>query len=94
MEAATLLGVRPRLHIDGLSLETTSDVDWYEFELLRSDNVDVDIRHSAVHGAIGLEVYNVAGEKIAEGKSGQDRDVSLSQPRTRLTYINTAYTLT
>ena len=74
METARFLGAGPGLHIDGLSLESSGDVDWFEFELLREDSVEVDIRHSAVHGAIEIEVYDAGGQKIAEGKSGMDRE--------------------
>ncbi len=76
MAAATFLGAGPGLHVDGLGLESTSDVDWYKFELLEQDSVDVDIRHSDVHGGIDLEVYNASGQKIAEGTSDKDRDVA------------------
>ena len=76
MATATFLGAGPGLHVDGLSIETTSDVDWYKFELLRDDSVDVDIRHSGVLGDIDLEVYDAAGQKIAEGNSTKDRDIA------------------
>ncbi len=71
---AKFLGAGPGLHIDGLSLETLGDVDWYEFELLRPDSIEVDIRHSSVHGDIDIEVYDSNQQLIAEGKSGEDRE--------------------
>ncbi len=74
MATARFLGAGPGLHIDGLSLETQGDVDWFEFELLREDSVEVDIRHSGVHGAMEIEVYDAGGQLIAEGKSGMDRE--------------------
>lgn len=74
MAAARFLGAGPGLHIDGLSIENTGDVDWFEFELLREDSLEVDIRHSGVHGSIEVEVYDAAGQLLAEGRSGTDRE--------------------
>ena len=66
MGSATFVGAGPGLHVDGLSIESVADVDWYEFELVRPDSIQVDIRHSNVHGNIDLEVYNAGGLKLAE----------------------------
>lgn len=74
MGTSRFLGAGPGLHIDGLSIESTGDVDWFEFELLREESIEVDIRHSGVHGAIELEVYDAGGQLLAEGKSGTDRE--------------------
>lgn len=76
MAMATSLGAGPGLHLDGLSIENTSDVDWYKFELLRPDSVNVDIRHSGILGDIDLKVYDAAGQLIAEGNSSKDRDIA------------------
>jgi len=70
------LGVGPGLHVDGLSLETHDDIDWHRFELLRPDSVDVDIRHSAVHGDIDLQVYDGTGAVLlGESSTQNDREV-------------------
>jgi hypothetical protein len=75
-ESATYLGAGPGLHVDGLGLESLGDEDWFAFDLLRDDSVDVDIRHSNVHGNIDLEVYDASGTLLAEGVSAKDRDIA------------------
>ena len=59
------------------SIESIGDVDWYEFELLRSDSIEVDVRHSNVHGNINLAVYDATGAKLGEANSSLDRDFVL-----------------
>lgn len=76
MGSATFIGAGPGLHLDGLSIESSGDQDWYEFELLKQDSIDVDVRHSSVFGDIDIEVYNSTGQKIAEGNSDLDREVA------------------
>jgi nitrous oxidase accessory protein NosD len=73
--AATPLGIAPGLHVDGLSLETHGDADCYEFELLRADSVDVDVRHSRARGDIDLEVYDAAGNLLGASRTDRDREI-------------------
>ena len=87
MGSATFIGAGPGLHVDGLSIESVADVDWYSFEILKTDSIEVDIRHSNIHGNIDLEVYNSLGLKLGEGKSELDRDVVLLEELAAGTYF-------
>jgi len=69
------LGIAPGLHVDGLSLETHGDVDCFEFELLRTDSVDVDVRHSQARGDIDLEVYDAVGNLLGAARTDHDREI-------------------
>lgn len=70
------LGVGPGQHLDGLGIESAGDEDWYKFELLRTDSVDVDIRYSHALGNVDLEVYDSTGVNLlGESKTDRDRDV-------------------
>ncbi|MCC6124661.1 MAG: right-handed parallel beta-helix repeat-containing protein [Pirellulales bacterium] len=73
--SATPLGVGPGLHVDGMSIHSANEEDWYSFELLRPDSVDVDVRYTRVHGNIDLEVYDAQGVKLGESKTDKDRDL-------------------
>ena len=73
--SSTDLGLAPGLHVEGLSLESAGDQDWYQFELLRTDDIDVNVRHSQANGNVDLEVYNAAGQRIASGTSNKDGEV-------------------
>ena len=69
------LGIAPGLHVDGLSLETHGDVDCFEFELLRTDSVEVDVRHSRARGDIDLEVYDAVGNLLGASRTDRDREI-------------------
>jgi autotransporter-associated beta strand protein len=72
---ATYLGVGPGLHVDGLSLQSPTDVDWYRFDLLRPDSVDVDVRFSNSRGNVDLQVYDAVGNLLGQSVTDQDREV-------------------
>ena len=64
---ATDAGVGPGIHLDQLTIHTTTDKDWYRFEVLRPDDLDVRIDFDAGLGALGLEVTSDAGVVLATG---------------------------
>jgi len=70
-----VLGIAPGLHVDGLGLDSSSDVDWYEFELLRSDSITVDVRHNYVHGDLNLDVYDALGTLLGSSYTDHDREI-------------------
>ena len=74
MSQATNLGVAPGLHVEGMSLETATDEDWYKFELVRPDSVTVDVQHSNARGNIDVEVFNAAGQRIEKANSNRDHE--------------------
>jgi len=74
--SSTWLGAAPGLHVDGLSLESAADEDWYGFELLRPDSIDVDVRFSGVRGDVNITVYDQTGtNELGQSFSDQDREV-------------------
>jgi autotransporter-associated beta strand protein len=72
---STNVGVGPGIHVDGLSLESSSDVDWYEFKLIHPDSIDVDVRASDSRGNVDIEVYDATGTKLGESRTEKDREV-------------------
>ncbi len=71
----TQLGIGPGLHVDGLSLGPQGLDRCFEFELLRTDSVDVDIRHSFVQGDLDLEVYDADGNLLGASRTDRDREI-------------------
>lgn len=72
---ATNIGIGPGLHVEGMSLETPSDEDWYEFEILEDDDIDVNVRHSNARGNIDLEIYDSQNQLLGSGQTDQDGEV-------------------
>ncbi|MEX2093005.1 MAG: NosD domain-containing protein [Pirellulales bacterium] len=69
---AVYVGVAPGIHMEGMSLETIGDEDWYEFTLLRADSITVGARHSDAKGDVDVRVYNAAGAQIGSGRDDTD----------------------
>ena len=61
---STYVGVGPGLHVDGLSLESSADEDWYRFDLIRPDSIDVDVRFSQSRGDVDITVYDSTGVAV------------------------------
>lgn len=62
---ATDVGVAPGVHLGDLSLHSSSDEDWYRFELLRDDSLDINIRFAQADGDLALEIRNADNQAIA-----------------------------
>ncbi|RIK74487.1 MAG: hypothetical protein DCC68_22985 [Planctomycetota bacterium] len=69
---AVYVGVAPGIHMEGMSLETAGDEDWYEFTLLREDSITVAARHSEAKADVDVKVYNGGGTLIASGRDDTD----------------------
>ena len=82
---AAPLGVAPGIHTTGDSIADPGDIDWYSFEVLREDSVDVLAEFNHNGGNLDIEVYDADNNRIARGKSKTDNErVTLSnlQPGT------------
>ncbi|MBI4537341.1 MAG: right-handed parallel beta-helix repeat-containing protein, partial [candidate division NC10 bacterium] len=78
-ETAASVGVGPGVHLAGLTLHEAGDEDWYRFEVVRPDNIDVRIAFVDADGDLGLEVTDAAGTILGASDSGGDTEqVSLA----------------
>ncbi|MBI3461937.1 MAG: right-handed parallel beta-helix repeat-containing protein, partial [Planctomycetes bacterium] len=71
LAAAADIGVGPGAHLAGLTLDSTADQDWYRFELLRKDSIDV--KASSVSN-VDLKVFDASGQP----KGSSQNTVSLT----------------
>src|SRR5262249_18527605 len=66
--AAANIGVGPGVHLQNLSIATASDNDWYKFQLLRPDTIDVSL--GFVHGQeLSLEVRDANNTLLGTSSS-------------------------
>ncbi len=66
--AVSPIGVAPGIHITG-TLQYSGDEDWYSFQLLRPDSLDVALDYDSSQGGLGLELKDAAGNDIAVNSS-------------------------
>ncbi len=64
---AANVGVGPGVHLANLSIQSVSDQDWYKFQLLRPDSIDVNLGFVPADGELALQVYDAAGTLLATG---------------------------
>ena len=55
LASAADLGVIPGTHLQSLTIDDAADQDWYQVELLRADDLDVEIGFDSVVGSLQLE---------------------------------------
>ena len=58
------LGVAPGVHVTSLGLQSTTDHDWYKFELLRPDEIDIHLGFVHSQGELVLEVQDAAQNPV------------------------------
>ena len=75
---AAKVGVGPGVHLPNLSLHNSSDVDWYEFEVLRADTVDVSLEFQHAFGNIDLEIYDATGTTLLGSSTSGTDDESVT----------------
>jgi hypothetical protein len=69
---AVYVGVAPGIHMEGMSLESVGDQDWYEFTLLTEDSITVAARHSEATADVDVRVHDASGALIATGRDDTD----------------------
>ena len=74
LATAANVGVGPGVHITGLSLSAGSE-DWYQFNVLRTDSVNVTLGFVVANGQLNLEVRNASGsiDVLGGAIAGGDR---------------------
>jgi len=72
LATAADLGVAPGIHRNDLNLYTAGDTDWYQFELLEADDIDVQIAFAHALGNLDLEVRDGDGVIVASSASTTD----------------------
>jgi parallel beta-helix repeat protein len=63
--AAADIGVGPGVHLPELTVHEADDQDWYRFEVLRPDSLDVKIAFDPGQGDLLLEVTDAVGTVLA-----------------------------
>lgn len=71
---AAKIGVAPGINIDNLSIHSSTDIDWYRFEVLRSDSIRVKATFPVAQGNLDLQVTNSIGTVIASGTVTSDNE--------------------
>ncbi|NQT19058.1 MAG: right-handed parallel beta-helix repeat-containing protein, partial [Planctomycetes bacterium] len=74
--AAADIGVGPGVHLNNLTIEAADD-DWYQFELLAQDHLDVTIQFVHAAGNLDLEITNSAGI-LADSATSEDDDETVA----------------
>lgn len=72
---ATAVGVGPGVHLSNLSIHSTSDQDWYKFEVLNPDSIDVKANFLSAAGNLDLQITDAVGTVIGQGNSLGDNEV-------------------
>ncbi len=72
---AAAIGVGPGIHITR-TLIYSGDNDWYSFQLLRTDSLDVSLNYASSQGGLGLELRDAAGNLITSNSSPQDSQLA------------------
>lgn len=69
------LGVAPGVHVTGDGLRD-GDLDWYAFDVLREDDLQVDVLFEQGNSDqnIDIEIYNVEGDLIERGRSNDSNE--------------------
>ena len=67
-EAADI-GVGPGVHLSQLSIHEAGDEDWYRFEVLRDNSLDVALDFEAALGELTFEVTDTSGTVLETGTS-------------------------
>ncbi len=67
LASATPIGAGPGVHLPDLTIHDSSDQDWYRFELLRGDSLDVAVGFVPASGPLGFEVTDGSGAVLATG---------------------------
>src|SRR5205823_7220283 len=71
-QAAPDVGVAPGIHLDGVSLSRATDVDWYRFEVVRPESIEVLTKQASLAG-LNLEVTDAQGHVL--GTSGGNKHI-------------------
>ena len=58
---AAYVGVGPGIHLTNLSIRSATEQDWYQFQLLRPDVIDVTAGFLLADGQLALQVYASPG---------------------------------
>ena len=67
------MGVGPGVHLANLSIRTPTEQDWYKFQVLRPDSIDVNLGLVGANGQLALQVedasQNVLGTAVSTSTS-------------------------
>jgi parallel beta-helix repeat protein len=58
---ATDVGVAPGVHLRNLSIHSATDQDWFEIEVLRPDDIEVDVKFQTIYEELQFDVTDSAG---------------------------------
>ena len=72
LATAAIIGAGPGVHLDNLSLQNAGQQDWYKFQLIRPDEIDVNLGFVPANGELSLDVYDSADNVIAAGSPTVD----------------------
>ncbi len=59
------LGIAPGQHLAHLSIHQVSDVDWFKFELPKSDDLHFQLSYPATGGALQFRLLDAVGNQLA-----------------------------
>ncbi|MCY2962324.1 MAG: right-handed parallel beta-helix repeat-containing protein [Planctomycetota bacterium] len=57
-QTATDIGIAPGIHLTQVSLHTATDQDWFRFELLRADDLKIQLNFNATAGSAGFDLFS------------------------------------
>lgn len=88
-DTAANVGVAPGIHLNNLTVDSTTDQDWYRFQLLRSDSLNVSISFERSAGDLNLEVRDANNQIVGIFSTPTNQDlVQLSQLAAGTYYVH------
>ena len=76
---AANVGVGPGVHLANLSIQSASEQDWYKFQLLQPDKLDVNLGfvHVRPDDELALQVYDATGAPVGTISSTANESVAV-----------------
>ncbi len=77
IQTATVLGSINEVTIRDLSIDTDSDVDFFRYTAHETGKLAVNVRFIHAEGDLGLEIFDVSGNKLGESNMNIDDETLL-----------------
>ncbi len=92
-QTASPVGVGLGVHVSNVSLHLPTDQDWYQFEVLRTDSLDISAVYGETDGVLNLQVFDESGNQLGTGTYNNGRNTaSLSSLLPGSYYVRVAET--
>ena len=75
MASATDIGAAPGIHIKGVSISADHDQDWYYFDLVRPDSIDIKLKERQSFGNLDFAVLDDQGNILGHSSTLTDLKV-------------------